>query len=774
MNENLTKFFNELNNGATWSAGVAFKRAAALPLEKYSVFATYAEAEKYITQEGSVAYPGQVIAAVKEGSESELGIYYIAEDKTLKEVGTTTLGDDSSIIITENEKGQKVLSIKGFKEAATKTRLIKNSEGELAWETDSATEISADLSGLKSRMDTAEDDIDNLETKITNLGTVFELKATVSSTQFEGWGGSVSSASTELNTTLEPGDVILVTYTDGVSDYNYNKEYVVVSEKVEEVETLKFELLGDPSGVTALADKVKTLQDTVGEHTTSIETLEGDIDNLSNEMTSKDNETLESAKSYTTEQIAALSNEGGAIKANADAIKTLNTTVANHTSSIESLGSSKLDKTTYEGKIKEIDETLTNKLDSSAAATTYLSKEDASATYATQATTSGLQSNLDTANSEITALKTTVNGAGETDTGLVGKVSSLETQVSTLTGVSNTTVSDVTQLKADVSTNANEIATLKTSVEQNTTNLATEVTNRTKAITEVKELITALETGAVKTNANDIDALEGRVGTVESDIAAIKSADETSGAAIKKNADDIAALSKKVTDEYETKIDATAKLQKAKDYTDDEVGKVTTVVDQLTSDIGKLSNIMNFVGDLEERYGTNNITKNYDDNSYVSGTEYTLTITIGTVDTKPGDVGIYGQQEYVCTKVTEIQEVVPATSTWVAIGAVGATEARFKTIEDNVSTIQTTMATADALTTATGQLTTAIENEQARAKAAEQANADAISGLDTRLTTAEGTIVDNTNAITEEVKRAKDAESALTSSFEKKLSWGEF
>lgn len=71
------KFFQDLNNGATWSAGVAFKRSNPLPLDKYSVFASEAEARAYALS-NPVAYPGQLIAVV-DNDVDQVKVYVLAE-----------------------------------------------------------------------------------------------------------------------------------------------------------------------------------------------------------------------------------------------------------------------------------------------------------------------------------------------------------------------------------------------------------------------------------------------------------------------------------------------------------------------------------------------------------------------------------------------------------------------------------------------------------------------------------------------------------------------
>lgn len=775
MNENLTKFFNALESGATWSAGVAFKRAAALPLDRYSVFATYAEAEEYAT-EGAVAYPGQVIAAVKDGKNNELGIYYITEERTLKEVGTTTLGDNDSIVLTENADGTKTLSIKGFAGAANNTKLIKNSEGKLAWIADSSTEIEGNISGLKSRVESAEENIAELDTKITNLGTVFELKATVTSTQFNGWAGSVATASDNLGVALEAGDVILVSYTDAATDHNYNQEYVVVNktttnEEGEETTSQQFELLGDPSGVTALTGRVTTVEEKASNNASAIDAVDEKVDNLKTYVDEQDTATLSSAKSYADEVVDAL--EKGAVATNASAITALQGRASSLESATESLNSSKVDKTTYDSAIASINESLGEKLDSTTAASTYLRKDDASTKYATSATVSGLESSLQTTDSKVSALETTVNGNdAEGSTGLVGDVSALQTSVSTLTGVSNTTVENVAALTGRVSQNETDIASLKTATEANEKAISDETTNRTSEITRVEGLITAEAStarAAEKKNADAISALDTRVGTNESDISTLQSTVGEHATSIEKNASDISNLSKKVTDDYETKADATAKLDVAKAYTDTEIADVESTIDALKTDIGKLSNVMNFVGPLTEGTG-----ETFTEITDSGNTEYKGDTTLkieGRDGIEPGDVGYYNQQEYVCIEVSD------STSYWLAIGAVGATEARFVDIEEDITGINETIDTLatkaevetvnSTLTTAVGANKTAIDGEIARATAAE-------GDLDTAVKA-------NATAIAEETTRAKKAEEDLgteigdlTTSVEEMLSWGEF
>lgn len=77
------KLFNDINKGAAWSTGVVFNRTNPIPIDKFSVFQTYAEAADYALN-NAVAYPGQLIAVVPEEGET-IG-YVIQADGSIKAI----------------------------------------------------------------------------------------------------------------------------------------------------------------------------------------------------------------------------------------------------------------------------------------------------------------------------------------------------------------------------------------------------------------------------------------------------------------------------------------------------------------------------------------------------------------------------------------------------------------------------------------------------------------------------------------------------------------
>lgn len=182
MGNKNTKFFDDLSKGATWSAGVAFKRSNPLPLDRYSVFETKALAEAYATS-NAVAYPGQVIA-VAEGNK--MVAYVLAENTAgdalvLQQIGIIPTGDDKTIDVTEDG----VISLLAAdtevfkkdaegnpteeKEINAGAQLVLQADGTLKWvkpDTTTVEGLSTTVEDLKGRMTTAETDIDALEAKV--------------------------------------------------------------------------------------------------------------------------------------------------------------------------------------------------------------------------------------------------------------------------------------------------------------------------------------------------------------------------------------------------------------------------------------------------------------------------------------------------------------------------------------------------------------------------------------------------------------------------------
>ena len=186
-----TKFFDDLTNKATWSAGVAFKRSNALPLDKYSVFENLADAQAYIADpETTLGYPGQVIAVAED---DKMVVYVLREVATVNEneetvyslgldrVGIVPTGDSKTISVTED--GQISLLVEKGADIKAGAQLTLTAEGKLKWTNpDTSTAEGQDAAikalqatvdgtetedGLVDRMAQAEIDIEALEKAIS-------------------------------------------------------------------------------------------------------------------------------------------------------------------------------------------------------------------------------------------------------------------------------------------------------------------------------------------------------------------------------------------------------------------------------------------------------------------------------------------------------------------------------------------------------------------------------------------------------------------------------
>lgn len=166
-----------------------FQRTGKFPLDRTDLFSSYADAVKYAagnTEDPDsrglcgTSYVGQVIVVYED---SKVSVYKIEENRTLKEVGTATLGDVKSIELGDGN----VLSLKNFgkkyykyDEAAEghyvlvedgtfpaglqpKTTLAADGTIELAWYEPSSTTVE----GLSEQMSSLSQTVNTMQQTIT-------------------------------------------------------------------------------------------------------------------------------------------------------------------------------------------------------------------------------------------------------------------------------------------------------------------------------------------------------------------------------------------------------------------------------------------------------------------------------------------------------------------------------------------------------------------------------------------------------------------------------
>lgn len=141
-----------------------FQRTGAFPLDRSSVFSSYADAVKYAAGAGDderglggTSYVGQTIAVY---DNKTVTLYIINPDRTLKKVGTTPVGDEKTIVVAENGtvslKGIAGLSFTGEDgQAISYQPLLVN--GELTWVVPSKTTVeglSTEIEALKTAVGT--------------------------------------------------------------------------------------------------------------------------------------------------------------------------------------------------------------------------------------------------------------------------------------------------------------------------------------------------------------------------------------------------------------------------------------------------------------------------------------------------------------------------------------------------------------------------------------------------------------------------------------------
>lgn len=793
----LQAFFNNIE-GKTWSLGSAFKRADALPLDLYSVWETKEEAETYAA-EHPTAYPGQTLIVVEKEGEGEAAVdkiklYYIDENRELQEVGSATLGDDETIVL---DPETKKLSIKGFADAQSETRLIKNKNGQLEWTADSQSAITGDISDLKSGLEDVEGRVDNVEQAINGLGDIINF------------AGVVADIANVSANDYEPGDIVIEKKTTGEDENAKTVTTEYICSKKSETEN-EWVSLGDPEGVVALQSRMDTAEGKITD-------LESDLSNLTDYVgtipTDAESETvvdyaeevaddaLDAAKTYADGKVQALAE--GQVDTNTKAIAKNAEGIAKANSDISGLNTNKLDKTEFNQFKTDNTKAIANAV-SGIGINDYLKKEDAAATYYTQASATTLQSSVD----ELTGV--VINGDNSN--------AKLREAISGVKATADQNKLDIAENIKDTAANGSAIALLQgraTNLEAKDTehssaikaadaNIAankTAIENIYKAgATEdasegllVKEIKRAKDTEAKITE--DLGKETARATGAEAELArqieGLESADSAQDDLITKLREDVDAIGETTLPALETELKKYSddNLQSAKDYTDEKITKINSEIDDIQKEIGSLANVMHFAGALT--------VGEIIDDKLVGGGDYEITSivvndatesadeTLTVVSNKSfdkGDVGIYEQKEYVCIVIDDATEDSVFTSTWTAIGDVGATSALIEGLEankldktefENYKT-ETLTPKFNAIDKAITDANSAITSEKERAEGVEEGLANRLTAVEGKASTNEANIAINVTNIAANAKAIEDLDTELTSYIKGLLEWGSF
>lgn len=191
---------NVVEQGSKLDWAMPFQRTGAFPLDRSSVFSSYADAAKYAAGAGDderglggTSYVGQTISVYNDGSVT---LYIIEADRSLKEVGSAPAGDNVSIEFANGK-----LQVKGFGKgyykyvpatedeaekyqfvaddfiAGLEPRVVTNSDGalEIAWYQPSNKEFYTKTE-TDTLIKTAVANADHLKRKV--VGTVGEIDLT--------------------------------------------------------------------------------------------------------------------------------------------------------------------------------------------------------------------------------------------------------------------------------------------------------------------------------------------------------------------------------------------------------------------------------------------------------------------------------------------------------------------------------------------------------------------------------------------------------------------
>lgn len=737
----------------------------------------------------SAYFYGQQIYVVENG---EVTTYLIQTDGSLKEVGSATLGDDKTIVL-DSETG--TLSIKGYDDAAIGTKLVKTKDAEgnavLAWSPDNQATLDEDLTELKSGVEAIGNRVTEVETAIAGLGDIINF------------AGVVPDIANISANDYEPGDILIEKKVSGEGENAKTliTEYICSKNDEDQNEWVS---LGDPEGVVALQGRMDTAEGEIDELISSVQALsnligslpEGEYSNIIDYINKQDAKTLADAKTYVNGEVEKLTK--GQIAQNATDIAAHTESITNLNSSVTNLSTTKLDNSTFEDYKEEVQGKLDDKLDASVIEN-YTTTEDITKTYYT----------IESANE----LTSKVQGIENTVTdGTVGNAN-LDVRITNLKKTVDQNVEDIAANAEDIAANGLAITGLQTKVgaleeangeKTSQINTLTQNIGLNKAAIEAIYKITTNDEGTTAEGylANEINRaklaeseLDGKItaekqraelaeGSLDDRVTDLETANNNKGTLIEGLRTDVNNITESVIPTLETKEDANAKLEAAKTYTDEVGSNIDSRIDTLSSEIGNLANVMHFAGILANG-GDYEITSVvavgavFDENGNLVTDEGLTVISNKSFD--KGDVGIYEQKEYVCIAIDNAIEDSVFTSTWTAIGDVGATSALIEGLNTAVEGLQKNKVdtnTYDAkiklLDEKDAELDSAIKAEETRATGIEE-------GLDSRLTIAEAdiktnasNIATNANNIATNATAIVDLGTELTSTINTLLSWGSF
>lgn len=722
-------------------------RGNPMALDTTEIWYSLSELETY-AKSGATAYVGQIVQLVDETNKTATAYIIANVDGDLVEVGSSTLGDNKTIELTDDG----ILRIVGAEDAKKGAQLVMGDNGIVSWVMPDTTTVE----GLNTAVAALDERVDAVETTVGQHGTrIGALESTLS-----GMGGIFNFAGTKTaddfaNIKAEDydiGDVILV---DGV------KEYVCV-----EVDGAKrWEVLGDPSGVTALTGRVETLETWKSTAATDIANAKTDISNAQTQITNLTNKDTEIVNALADKASKTeLSTVDNKTKANAEAIADIETDI----STINTTLTTKADESSVATRFGDMQTSINGKADKSVVeniVANYATKEEVTQSLATKVDTStyntkiGLLEEADTTNANaIAGVKATADKA-KTDlealTEVVGSKASAQS-VTDLTG-------RVSQNESDISAQAQTISGLSGSITGLTNNKADKTT------VEALDKEVKANAKAISDHAAEYTALANRVTKAETDVAKAQE-DATKGI------NDASAASTAAATAQAKGEEALAKAEAVLGTSGDTADKATVYgAKAAAAEAARLAGVAQgevdalegVVNALDSAYKTADAgldTRIKALEGVIDGVQGAMHfVGVSSIDPSTGVVAIEGKDDYVAAsgdvviykdEANNTIEYIYSAGAWVELGDVSAEAKRIEALEGRMATAEAATAKIPGIENEIDAVQTAAAALEARVKATEDINtaqANAIAALEGRMGVAEKAITDNMQTLRDEL-----------------------
>lgn len=181
----MAKIYGEIAASGLMTFDKSFSRSNGQPLDSTEIFYSLSAAETYAATD--VAYVGQKVVVIETENEVTTVTHYgIEADNSLKELGSSPVGDESTIVVADDGtislagvSGLEFTETNTDGEEVTVTYQPLMTKDGLTWVKPSATTVeglAAEIEGLKTRVSALETEASNINAKI---GAVAEGKTVV-------------------------------------------------------------------------------------------------------------------------------------------------------------------------------------------------------------------------------------------------------------------------------------------------------------------------------------------------------------------------------------------------------------------------------------------------------------------------------------------------------------------------------------------------------------------------------------------------------------------